>query len=102
MEKCEVCCEPIDRCECPDILAPEPEKEIATLRSRIEELEAENERLREALIAAIRVCRDWHGPEAFDIYYNHSPEMRAVRDVVQWDEARAALNGKAEPLAGEE
>ena len=49
----------------------------------------ENFKLRKALEQCVRVCRDWHampgkpGPhDAFDIYFNHSPEMKLIRDVL--------------------
>lgn len=48
-----------------------------------------NLRLRKALEQCVRVCRDWHampgkpGPhDAFDIYFNHSPEMKLIRDAL--------------------
>lgn len=35
-----------------------------------------------ALIDSVRVMRQWHGKEAFDIYFNHAPEMKSVRDTL--------------------
>lgn len=35
-----------------------------------------------ALKQCINVLRQWHGPEAFEIYYDHSPEMALVREVL--------------------
>lgn len=31
------------------------------------------------LCRAVSVIRDWHGEEAFDIYYDSSPEMEPIR-----------------------
>jgi hypothetical protein len=49
----------------------------------------ENLRLRQALEQAVRVIRVWHAmpgkpgdDDAFDIYFNHSPEMKLIRDVL--------------------
>ena len=46
-------------------------------------------RLRKALEQAVSVIRVWHGmgqkpsdDDAFDIYFNHSPEMKPIRDVL--------------------
>ena len=46
-------------------------------------------RLRQALEQAVRVIRVWHAmpqkpgdDDAFDIYFNHSPEMKPIRDVL--------------------
>lgn len=39
-------------------------------------------RLREALIACVRVAKAWHGEIAFDIYYDHSPEMKLIREAL--------------------
>jgi len=36
----------------------------------------------DALKKCIEVLRLWHGPEAFEIYYDHSPEMKPIRDVL--------------------
>jgi len=35
-----------------------------------------------ALKQCIKVLREWHGHDAFEIYYDHSPEMRLVRNVL--------------------
>ena len=35
-----------------------------------------------ALEQAVSVIKVWHGPEVFDIYFNHSPEMKLIRDVL--------------------
>ena len=49
----------------------------------------QNLRLRKALQQAVSVIRVWHGmpqkpgdDDAFDLYYNHSPEMKLIRDVL--------------------
>ena len=43
-----------------------------------------------ALKQCIKVLREWHGHDAFEIYYDHSPEMRLVRKVLPG--FRAAAN----------
>jgi hypothetical protein len=35
-----------------------------------------------ALIACVAVAKAWHGPDVWDIYYNHSPEMKPIRDLL--------------------
>jgi len=42
----------------------------------------QNLKLRKALEQCVRVVRQWHGDDVFDIYFNHSPEMKLVRDVL--------------------
>ena len=46
-------------------------------------------RLRKALEQAVSVIRVWHAmpqkpgdDDAFDLHYNHSPEMKPIRDVL--------------------
>ena len=43
-----------------------------------------------ALIQCAKVARSWHGKVAFDIYYQHAPEMKMVRDEVPYDQFIAA------------
>lgn len=35
------------------------------------------------LIEAVKVIRQWHGRGLFDTYYNHSPEMRTIREKLE-------------------
>lgn len=35
-----------------------------------------------ALIACVAVAKAWHGDEVWDIYYNHSPEMAPIRELL--------------------
>ena len=39
-------------------------------------------RHRQALEQCVRVVKQWHGDDAFDLYFNHSPEMKLIRDVL--------------------
>lgn len=39
-----------------------------------------------ALIQCAKVLRQWHGGECFDIYYQNSPEMKAVREELSYEE----------------
>ncbi len=46
-------------------------------------------RTRQALEQAVRIIRVWHAmpqkpgdDDAFDLYFNHSPEMKPIRDVL--------------------
>ena len=49
---------------------------------------AESEwQLRAALKQCVAVLRQWHGEEVFDIYYNHAPEMRLVREAMPYEQA---------------
>lgn len=43
---------------------------------------AQNLKLRKALQQCVAVAKAWHGDDAFDIYFNHSPEMKLIRDVL--------------------
>lgn len=45
---------------------------ILTLERKVTELRA-------ALLEAIECIKVWHGPVSWDIYYNHSPEMKRIR-----------------------
>lgn len=38
--------------------------------------------LLEALIKSIRVIKQWHGADVFDIYYNNAPEMKPIREAI--------------------
>jgi hypothetical protein len=43
----------------------------------------ENHRLRDALLACVAVAKAWHAADdVWEIYYNHSPEMKPIRDVL--------------------
>lgn len=43
----------------------------------------ENHRLRDALVACVAVAKAWHAADdVWEIYYNHSPEMKPIRDVL--------------------
>jgi len=37
------------------------------------------------LIKAVTIIRQWHGKEAFEIYYNMSPDMKSIRQLVTPD-----------------
>jgi hypothetical protein len=52
------------------------------LRDLARQLERDRARLIEALEQAVSVIKVWHGPEVFDIYFNHSPEMKLIRDML--------------------
>lgn len=38
--------------------------------------------LRSALKAAVEVIHSWHGDACWDIYINHSPEMKPIREAL--------------------
>lgn len=40
------------------------------------------EQMGEALKKAVEVIKQWHGEEVFDIYYNHAPEMKPIREAI--------------------
>lgn len=44
----------------------------------------------EALEKAVEVIKQWHGEVAFDIYFNHSPEMKPVKDILNKHKVDAA------------
>jgi len=57
----------------------------ADLQASRTEADAPYERvlqLTKALEQCVRVAQMWHGDDAFDIYFNHSPEMKLVRDAL--------------------
>jgi hypothetical protein len=35
-----------------------------------------------ALKQCIKVLKSWHGPEAFEIYYDNAPEMKLIRKIL--------------------
>lgn len=37
---------------------------------------------RAALEQCVRVVKMWHGDDCFDLYFNHSPEMKPIRDIL--------------------
>lgn len=39
-------------------------------------------KLTKALEQCVQVTKAWHGDDAFDLYFNHSPEMKLIRDVL--------------------
>lgn len=34
------------------------------------------------IMQSLRLLRQWHGVPAFDIYYDHAPEMKMIRDAM--------------------
>lgn len=36
--------------------------------------------MRQALLQAVKVIKQWHGEEVFEIYYNNAPEMGLIRN----------------------
>ncbi len=41
------------------------------------------------LEAATEVIRQWHGPEAWDIYYDNAPEMAPIRAwIKEWSKSK--------------
>lgn len=52
-------------------------------QDRVDEMIAEAvEEWKAALIACVAVAKAWHGDPVWDIYYNHSPEMKPIRDLL--------------------
>jgi len=41
----------------------------------------------ELLKHAVEIIHDWHGDEVWKIYYNHSPEMKPIRERIEALEA---------------
>ena len=39
-----------------------------------------------ALSQCIKLLRQWHGIECFDIYYKKSPEMKLIRELISYDD----------------
>lgn len=58
------------------------EEKIEFLRNQNQDLVTYCGQLKKGLKQCVRVLREWHGPEAFEIYYDHSPEMAQVRKVL--------------------
>lgn len=50
---------------------------------------------RSALRQCVRIAQAWHGDEAFDIYYNHSPEMKPIRELLGPMQAVGRIEGDA-------
>ena len=51
----------------------------------VKNLLSENEKLKDALIQCVLVLKQWHGVEAFEIYYKHSPEMQKIRNILPYN-----------------
>lgn len=49
-----------------------------------------------ALIKTKDVVKSWHGPEAFEIYVNMSPEMKPYRDAIRDFEHSLSVKEKEE------
>ncbi len=49
---------------------------------RYEQLEKRAMELERALVACVAVAKGWHGPVVWDIYYNNSPEMKPIREIL--------------------
>lgn len=68
------------------------ERELARMRAVMETLKAVQAgpssaagqvgQYRAALVQCVSVAKAWHGEEAFDIYFNHSPEMKLIRELL--------------------
>jgi hypothetical protein len=52
---------------------------IEFLQNQNIDLSKRCEEFRIALRQCIKVLKGWHGSEAFEIYYNYSPEMKLIR-----------------------
>ena len=39
--------------------------------------------LEKALKQCVEVLKFWHGDDAFDLYFNHSPEMALIREALK-------------------
>lgn len=68
------------------------DRELARMKAVIETLKAARAdpssaaalvaQYRAALEQCVNVAKAWHGDEAFDIYFNHSPEMKPIRELL--------------------
>ena len=56
-------------------------------------------RLERALRQCVEVLKGWHGEDMFDIYYNHSPEMKLTREALS-DERDGCVAGCPECIWG--
>jgi hypothetical protein len=54
-------------------------------------IEGEGGRMKELelLKHAVSVIQAWHGNAAFDIYYNHAPEMKPIRERIEYLEKKS-------------
>ena len=45
--------------------------------------------MRQALLQAVKVIKQWHGEDVFEIYYNNAPEMEMIRNILgPYDEVK--------------
>lgn len=57
-------------------------EKIEFMKNQITDINNANAELKLALKKCVEVLKMWHGPEAFEIYYDHSPEMAPIRRVL--------------------
>ena len=62
-----------------DVMA-DPEEEIAQVMENVRVARKERDELIAALRACVDIAKSWHGVVAWDIYYDHSPEMKPIRE----------------------
>ena len=48
-----------------------------------ESLEKERNLFKEELLNAVEIIKIWHSDEAWEIYYNHAPEMKNIREALK-------------------
>lgn len=63
-------------------LTPRSETEASSHGDAYKEAVAQNLKLRKALEQCVRVAQSWHGDDDFDLYFNHAPEMKLIRDAL--------------------
>lgn len=60
---------------------------ICTAVNEYDKLKEDNAALLDALKTAVNVIKDWNGAATFDIYYDHAPEMKLIRETLTKAEA---------------
>lgn len=60
----------------------DPEADALELHPKHEKAAVQRDELLAALEEAIEVIKAWHGPECWDIYFEHSPEMKRIRSAI--------------------
>ena len=62
-------------------------KLICKAVNEYDKLKEDNAALLDALKTSVNVIKDWHGAATFDIYYDHAPEMKLIRETLTKAEA---------------
>lgn len=55
----------------------------AIYKKDLDRLQKQNAELLEALKKSVEIIKTWHGDEWWSIYYEKSPEMKPIREILK-------------------